>query len=102
MADNINILLVFSAGLASVLSPCVLPVLPIVVSGTGDDGRFRPLLIVSGLTLTFIVMGIVSSLFGSVVGSKIYYIEKVVGVVIVLFGVLLVVNINLFKHFGFI
>lgn len=34
------------AGLASIASPCVLPVVPIIVTGTEQDHKWRPLLIV--------------------------------------------------------
>ncbi len=57
MIDNLNIALVFGAGLASVLSPCVLPVVPIVVAGTEDDHKLRPVMIVLGLAITFTAMG---------------------------------------------
>jgi len=53
------------AGLASVLSPCVLPVVPIVMAGAERDDRLRPLLVVTGLALSFMAMGAVSSLFGA-------------------------------------
>jgi cytochrome c-type biogenesis protein len=102
MVDGINVALVFTAGLASVLSPCVLPVLPIVVTGTIDDHKLRPVLIVAGLAVTFILMGVASALFGSLIGSKMYYVEKAAGVFIALFGVLLIFNVNLFKHFSFL
>jgi cytochrome c-type biogenesis protein len=101
MVDNINITLVFAAGLASVLSPCVLPVVPIVVAGSNDDHKLRPVLIVAGLSVTFILMGVVSALFGSFIGTKMYYVEKAAGVLIALFGLLLIFNVNLFKHLGF-
>jgi len=102
MPDNINILFLFGAGLASVLSPCVLPILPIVVTGRAEEGRLRPLLIVAGLTSAFIIMGILSSLFGSAIGSKIFYIEKIAAVIIVLSGALLMADINIFKHLSFL
>jgi cytochrome c-type biogenesis protein len=102
MIDNLNIALVFGAGVASVLSPCVLPVVPIVVTGSTDDHRLRPLLIVSGLAITFMTMGVVSSLFGAVIGSKMFYVDKAAAVIIVLFGLLLIFNVNLFKHLSFI
>jgi len=101
MIDNLNVLLVFSAGLMSVLSPCVLPVVPIVVTGNSDEHKLRPVLIVSGLSLTFVIMGILSSLFGSVIGPKMLYIEKVAGILVAVFGVLLLFNVNLFKHLSF-
>jgi cytochrome c-type biogenesis protein len=101
MIDNVNIALVFGAGLASVLSPSVLPVVPIVVTGTADDHKMRPVMIVSGLALTFITMGVVSSIFGAAIGSKMFYVEKAAGILIAVFGLLLIFNVNLFKHFGF-
>jgi len=102
MTENINLLFVFAAGLTSVLSPCVLPVLPIVVAGGGNDNRFRPLLTVAGLSITFMLMGVISTLFGSIVGPKLYYAEKVAAVLIALAGILLFVNINPFKYLSFL
>jgi cytochrome c-type biogenesis protein len=101
MFENLNIVLVFAAGIASVLSPCVLPVLPIIVTGNSNDHKLRPILIVSGLAVTFILMGVLSSIFGAAVGSSMMYIEKVAAVVIALFGVMLLLNVNLFKHLSF-
>jgi cytochrome c-type biogenesis protein len=46
-------------------------------------------------------MGILSSLFGSAIGSKMPYVEKVAGALITLFGLLLVANVNLFKQLHF-
>src|SRR5881392_876052 len=43
----------FVAGAGTAVSPCVLPVLPIVLSAGATGGRKRPLGIVSGLTLSF-------------------------------------------------
>lgn len=102
MITTVNIALIFTAGLASVLSPCVLPILPIIVTGQGDDHKFRPILIVAGLTTTFIIMGILSSLFGTIIGSNMFYVEKIAGIIIILFGILLMLQINLFKHFTFL
>jgi cytochrome c biogenesis protein CcdA/thiol-disulfide isomerase/thioredoxin len=43
----------FVAGFATCLTPCVLPVLPAVLSGAATGGRARPLGIVTGLVLSF-------------------------------------------------
>ena len=98
MTGELQILAVFSAGLLSVFSPCVLPVIPIVVTGTGDEHRFRPLLIVAGLAVTFILMGILSSLFGAVLGPAMRNLEKVAGVIIIIFGILMFFDISVFKN----
>jgi cytochrome c biogenesis protein CcdA/thiol-disulfide isomerase/thioredoxin len=51
------VLLVFAilAGAGTALSPCVLPVLPALLSAGGVGGRRRPLGIVIGLSITFTV-----------------------------------------------
>lgn len=98
MVSQLNALLVLGAGLVSVLSPCVIPVVPLIVTGTAEDHKLRPVLIVSGLALAFIAMGVASSLFGAVIGPWMYKAEKIVGTLIALFGVLMIFNVNVFEH----
>jgi cytochrome c-type biogenesis protein len=52
-----SVILVFIAGLATVITPCVLPILPVVLSGSVGS-RFRPVAIVTGMTITFTLMGL--------------------------------------------
>ncbi|PHP46010.1 cytochrome C biogenesis protein [Methanosarcinales archaeon ex4572_44] len=59
-----TLFLVFVAGLGTILSPCVLPILPAVLSGSVGS-RFRPLAIVVGVSVTFTTMGVFASLFGA-------------------------------------
>lgn len=49
------LLLLFSglAGLVTVLSPCILPVLPLLLSAGVGQGRYRPLGVIVGLVLSF-------------------------------------------------
>jgi len=49
------ILFAFLSGLATIVSPCVLPVLPILLSTSVTGGRWRPLGIVLGFAATFTV-----------------------------------------------
>ena len=95
------IALTFIAGITSVLSPCVLPVIPIVVTGSDKDSQWRPLYIVGGISITFILMGILTALFGGFIGEKVIYLEKVAAVMLVLFGVLLMFDINPVKYITF-
>jgi cytochrome c-type biogenesis protein len=59
-----SIILVFAAGLVTILKPCCLPLIPAVMSGSAG-GRLRPLAIVAGMTLSFTVMGTLVSGFGA-------------------------------------
>src|SRR5438477_1780499 len=45
----------FLAGVITAISPCVLPVLPIVLAGGAAGGRRRPYAIVAGLVTMFVV-----------------------------------------------
>ncbi len=96
-----TLLMVTFAGLASIASPCVLPMVPIIITGTEDDHKYRPLLIVAGLSFSFIVMGVLTSIFAGAVAGVMPTIEKVVGVVVILFGLSMLLGINIFKELTF-
>ncbi len=95
----VNILMAVGAGVASVLSPCVLPVIPIIMAGAERDDRLRPLLVVSGLSLSFMAMGAVSSLFGSLLIGKTRSIEIAGAVVITVMGLMVMFDLSIFKRF---
>ncbi len=92
-----SVALTFGAGLASVASPCVLPVLPIILTGSAEEHRSRPALVVAGIAVSFVVMGVLTSLFGSVVGPFVPRLEKAFGVLVIASGLLLLADVNLFK-----
>jgi cytochrome c-type biogenesis protein len=93
-----NIALAIGAGLASVLSPCVLPVVPVIVAGAERDDRLRPLIVVLGLTITFMAMGAVSSLFGALLVGRTRTIEIVGALVILAMGLIMLFDLNVFKR----
>lgn len=95
----INILMAVGAGVASVLSPCVLPVIPVIMAGSERNDRLRPLLIVSGLSLSFMAMGAISSLFGSLLIGKTRSIEIAGAVVIIILGLMVMLDLSIFKRF---
>jgi len=43
----------FLAGVITAISPCVLPVLPIILAGSASGGRRRPYAIIGGLVVSF-------------------------------------------------
>jgi cytochrome c biogenesis protein CcdA/thiol-disulfide isomerase/thioredoxin len=81
--------LVVGAGTA--VSPCVLPVLPAMLSASGSGGRRRPLGIVIGLTTTFAItiVGIAKVVGG--VGVGVDPLRDVAIVVLIVFGLALVI-----------
>ena len=65
------IIFAFLAGVGTALSPCVLPVLPALLSAGAAGGRRRPLGVVLGLSITFTVtiVGVASVVDGVGLGS---------------------------------
>jgi cytochrome c biogenesis protein CcdA/thiol-disulfide isomerase/thioredoxin len=78
------------AGAGTALSPCVLPVLPALLSAGGVGGRRRPLGIVLGLSITFTVtiVGVAQVVDGVGLGSD--PLRDVAIVVLLVFGAALV------------
>jgi cytochrome c-type biogenesis protein len=93
-----TITLALGAGVASVLSPCVLPVVPVIVAGAEGKDRLRPFLIVLGLSITFMAMGAVSSLFGALLIGRTRYIELVGALVIMIMGFIVLFDVDIFKR----
>lgn len=93
-----NIGLAVGAGVASVLSPCVLPVVPVVMAGAEREDRIRPLLVVLGLSLMFMIMGAVSSLFGALLVGRTRTLEVAGATVILLMGFVVLFDVNIFKR----
>lgn len=90
----------FFAGVVSVLSPCILPVIPAVFAYSTEKGKFRPLAIVSGLSLSFTSMGIVTSLFGATLTAYLGYLNIFAEALLITMGVSLLFDLNIFNVFG--
>jgi len=63
-----SIILIFLAGIVTIMKPCCLPLVPVIFSGSAGH-RYRPLAIVTGMTLTFTTMGVLVSAFGATFSS---------------------------------
>lgn len=60
--------LAFLAGTLSTLSPCVLPLIPIVLGAAVTQGRFGPLALAAGLALSFTAVGLFVATIGFAMG----------------------------------
>ncbi|QGX94255.1 cytochrome c biogenesis protein CcdA [Haloplanus rallus] len=65
MIETPSTVAVFLAGVLTILTPCCLPMIPVLVVGANGH-RLRPVLIVAGSTLTFTVLGVVTGSVGSI------------------------------------
>jgi len=80
----------FLAGVVTVLSPCILPVLPVLAGGIAG-GRGRPWGVISGFTLSFTVFTLTLSTLVQNLGLDSELLRTLAAVVILLFGLILVV-----------
>ena len=86
-------LFTFIEGIASFISPCVLPMLPIYISYfIGEDNKkvskavINSIGFVLGFTIIFIVLSILASRFGGIISNNIKYVKILFGIIIILLG----------------
>jgi len=83
-----TILLIFSflSGIVTVLSPCILPVLPIVLSSSAASGKQRPLGVITGLIISFSIFTLLIAQIVSLLGLSASTLRIVAVVVIGILG----------------
>jgi cytochrome c-type biogenesis protein len=103
-AQDVSVLIAFSAGLLSFASPCVLPLVPSYItyitgvsfkdlSEGGSKGKMRwltishSLLFIMGFSLIFVLMGASATYLGQVLIQYQSWIMKVGGVLIIILGI---------------
>src|SRR6478609_2333066 len=82
--------LAFLAGALSVLSPCVLPLLPIVLGSAASEHRLAPAVLAAGLALSFVVIGLFVATIGFAAGLDTGVFRLVSAVLLIAVGTLLV------------
>lgn len=83
--------LAFLAGILSILSPCVLPILPIVLAGAASSHRRGPLALTAGLCLSFVGIGLFLATAGHSIGLEADRLRYVAAALMMLVGIVLVV-----------
>jgi len=87
----VTIFWAFVAGLLTLINPCVLPLLPIVIASAFASNRYGPLALAAGLVLSFTVIGVGITAFGHLLGIDIDMINRIAAVMMILFGILLLI-----------
>lgn len=84
-------LLAFLAGLLTTLSPCVLPLIPIVLAGAVAEHRLAPLALAGGVTLSFTAIGLFVATIGFSLGLDLDLFRKIAAILLVAVGLVLLV-----------
>lgn len=87
----ILILFSFLAGVVTVLSPCILPVLPIILSSSLSGGHRRPLGVITGFIFSFTFFTLFLSILVSALGISADKLRLLSVVTIFLFGISLLI-----------
>ncbi|CAN5119659.1 cytochrome c biogenesis CcdA family protein [soil metagenome] len=83
--------LAFAAGLLSILSPCVLPLVPIVLGAAVTEHRLGAVALAAGLAVSFTVLGLLLALVGFSLGIDASVFRTVAAVIMIALGAVLLV-----------
>ena len=83
--------LAFLAGVLSVLSPCVLPLLPIVLGTAQSEHRFGPAALAAGLAVSFTLIGLFVATIGFAIGLDTDVFRAISAMLLIAVGVVLLV-----------
>lgn len=81
----------YAAGLLTLINPCVLPVLPIVLATALQAGRTGPAVLALGMSLSFVTLGLFVAVLGRAFGITEESIANAGAILMVGFGVVLLV-----------
>ncbi len=91
MSSALHPALAYAAGALTILSPCVLPLVPIVLASAAQRHRFAPLALAAGLVVAFTTTGFVVAAFGQALGLDTLIVRAAGAVVLCLAGIVLLV-----------
>lgn len=84
-------LLALLAGVLSILSPCVLPLLPVVLTGAVAEHRLAPLALAAGVAVSFTAIGVFVATIGFSIGLDMTVFRTAAAVLLILVGAVLLV-----------
>lgn len=86
-----DILFGFLAGALTLLNPCVLPVLPVVLASAGSADRRGPLFLMAGMSASFVTLGLLLARLGPALGVTPEAVSAAAALVMAAFGLVLLV-----------
>jgi cytochrome c-type biogenesis protein len=81
----------YLAGLLTLINPCVLPVLPIILVGALNASKAGPFALAAGMSVSFVTFGVLVTAFGAGVGLTQDRLAQIGATLMIVFGAILVV-----------
>lgn len=78
--------LAFLAGLLSTLSPCVLPLIPIVIAAALSQSRYGPIALAAGVTVSYVTIGLFVATLGFALGLNLDVFRAAAAILLILAG----------------
>lgn len=88
---SVEFVLSYLAGLLTLINPCVLPVLPIVLVSALNADRWGHVALAVGMSVSFVTFGLFVTAFGSTIGLTQDTIARIGAVLMIVFGIVLIV-----------
>lgn len=86
-----DLVFAYLAGLLTLINPCVLPVLPIVLASALQAHRLGPVAMAGGMAVSFVVLGLTVTAFGHAIGLDERSLAQAGAVLMIGFGLVLLV-----------
>jgi cytochrome c-type biogenesis protein len=86
-----SVVLPYVAGLVTLLNPCVLPILPIIIGSALGENRYGPAALAAGLVLSFSIFGFLLLTVGFSIGLDPEAMRLVAAAILIAAGILLTV-----------
>ena len=86
-----DLIFAYGAGLLTLINPCVLPILPIVLATALQAGRLGPLAVAAGMSVSFVILGLGVTVLGRSLGLTPEIIADAGAVLMIGFGLVLLV-----------
>lgn len=81
----------YIAGVLTLLNPCVLPVLPVILIAALNQHKLGPVALCAGLSVTFVTIGLFIASIGPALGIDDYVVSRIASVLMIVFGIILLV-----------
>ena len=88
---GLELLFGYGAGLLTLLNPCVLPVLPIILGSALREERLGPVALAAGMSVAFVLVGVTIAAAGPAIGLDSERIVQFGAVAMIAFGLILLV-----------
>lgn len=79
------------AGLASIFSPCVLPIVPLVLGAASAETRWGPAALATGLAISFTAVGLFIATIGFVIGIDATVFRAAAAILMIALGAILMI-----------